>query len=745
MDGPDCDYDDDLIWSDRTGPHFRADIAGMVNEHGNPCGYVSVPFIYVDYRALDRDQLDYYLYWRDRFWEGEMLRTCEGYLWILANEIGLSDDDPVRTYGLLMRLWDERRFDLFDPSLFTEFVRDYAIEHNLPRPPSDIFGSDRNEMLVNSIRCCPDWHIDIDTLSEMTNGFGIKRDESDTVCRIVDITLRRLDRLMINNGGIIGQYSSSNLENVHDLYVSYPLLRGRKVSVDSPDLFHDGAFRSFVRDIAKYASSMLRGLREQDRPKDLSELVKEIITDVFDHIDDRGPDYEPENAVTSVKAVTERYIARGLHPSSSSERPKDTDKVGVMVERNIRILPSSAQKLLNNWKVDSETPCRYVPSGYVNPSYDTFDREQYSYYIFWRTQFRKGRNLETDDGYIRLFVAETVSCSDDPEEALEILKRLRETYHNHSLNRSISVTMMEYSVIFGIPVDDTENAYESLLNGIACMCMERHPMLDMTADVLSSISGIDRDSIDKLGKEGIQAINESLRRIDSERIALGIPPTLELFNVQIIPHSAFYAMKRDFPMPSYNSSYRTFVVKRSSALRSYISNTIKLVAAFIGKFSGKRTPIKIPKYHGERTVKIVEESVMRAFGLDPKRKRKLELDPSALKSAQDDLTAVTEMMAAEEEEKEETPTEETSEEGWDALASKLDDMQIKYLAEALGDGSGCASIARKCNRTVTKMEDSINSVSMDTVGDTIVENQCVIDDYRDDVIAMLPAELSEKL
>ena len=32
MDGPDCDYDDDLIWSDRTGPHFRADIAGMVNE-----------------------------------------------------------------------------------------------------------------------------------------------------------------------------------------------------------------------------------------------------------------------------------------------------------------------------------------------------------------------------------------------------------------------------------------------------------------------------------------------------------------------------------------------------------------------------------------------------------------------------------------------------------------------------------------------------------------------------------------
>ena len=745
MDGPDCDYDDDLIWSDRTGPHFRADIAGMVNEHGNPCGYVSVPFIYVDYRALDRDQLDYYLYWRDRFWEGEMLRTCEGYLWILANEIGLSDDDPVRTYGLLMRLWNERRFDLFDPSLFTEFVRDYAIEHNLPRPPSDIFGSDRNEMLVNSIRCCPDWYMDISTLSEMTNGFGIKRDETDTVCRIVDITLRRLDGLMRKNGGIIGQYSSSNLENVHDLYKSYPLLRGKRISVDSPDLFHDDSFRAFVRDITRYTSSVLRGLKEQDRPKELSELVAEIVKDVFDHIDDRGPDYDPKAAVTTVKPVTERYIARGLHPSSFQDPPKDVGRVGMMVERNIRILPSSAQKLLNNWTVDSDAPCRYVPSGYVNPSYDTFTREQYDYYIFWRTQFRNGSNLETDDGYIRLFVAEIVSCSDDPKEALEVLRRLRDTYRCHTLDRYISVAMMEYSVMFGIPVKDTEYAYDTLLNGIACMCMERDPIMDMTPDVLASISGIDKDTIVKLGKEGIVAINESLRRIDSERIALGIPPTLELFNVQIIPHSAFYTMKRDFPMPSYNSTYRTFVVKRSSSLRSYISNTIKLVATYISKFSGKKVAIKIPKYHGERSVKIIEESVMKAFGLDPKRKKKLELDPSALKSAQDDLSAVTEMMSSEEEEEKDAPVEETSEEGWDALAAKLDMCQMEYLADALGDGSRCASIAKGSGRTVLKMEDSINSVSMDTIGDTIVENQSVIEDYRDDVITMLPPELSEKL
>ena len=742
MDGSECDYDEDPVWVDRTGPHFRADIEGMIHEHGTPCGYVSVPFIYVDYRALERDQLDYYLYWRDRFWEGEMLRTCEGYLWLLANEIGLSEHDPTETYGLLMRLWDERKFDLFDPSLFMEFVRDYAIEHNLPRPPADVFGSDRNEALVDSITCCPGWYIDIASLSEMTNGFGIKRDESETVCRIVDISLRRLNRMMTK--GLLDSYSSSNLENVHDLYRSYPLLRGKKVAVDSPDLYHDSSFRAFVRDITRYASSLLRGLKEQDRPKDLSDLMTEIITDVFDNPDDSGPGYDPKAAVTVVKEVSERYIARGLHPSLSEEW-KGIDKITLMAERNIRIPPSSAQKLLNNWNLDSDTPCRYVKSGFVNPSYDTFSREQYDYYIFWRTQFRNGRNLETDDGYIRLFVAEIVSCSDDPKDALEVLKRLRDTYRCHTLDRYISVAMMEYSVIFGIPVDDTEYAYDTLLNGIACMCMGKNPMMDMTPDVLASISGIDKDTILKLGKEGMAAINESLRRIDSERIALGIPPTLELFNVQIIPHSAFYTMRRDFPMPSYNSSYRTFVVKRSSSLRSYISNTIKLVAAYISKFSGKKVTVKIPKYHGERSVKIVEESVMKAFGLDPKKKKKLELDPSALKSAQDDLSAVTEMMSTDEEEKEETPVEEVIEEGWDALAAKLSDDQTEYLADALGDGTKCAAIARRSGKTVSKMEDSINSIAMDLIGDTIVENQSVIDDYRDDVISILPPELSERL
>ena len=70
---------------------------------------------------------------------------------------------------------------------------------------------------------------------------------------------------------------------------------------------------------------------------------------------------------------------------------------------------------------------------------------------------------------------------------------------------------------------------------------------------------------------------------------------------------------------------------------------------------------------------------------------------------------------------------------------------MEYLADALGDGGRCAAIAKRSGKTVSKIEDSINSIAMDMIGDTIVENQTVIDDYREDVISMLPPELSERL
>lgn len=737
-DDSDWNYEDDAAWTDRVGPHFKDDIWTMVQRHGYPCEYVGVPFIKIDYRALEKDQYDYYLYWRDCFWNGEMLRTCEGYLWLLANEIGMTDHDPLKTYLLLMDLWNKRKTDLFDPSLFTEFVRDYAIEHNLPQPTEDVFFTDRNEVLVNTIVCSPPWNLDVIMLREMTDGIGIMKDESDTVCKIVDLSLRRLNRILKRNGrDLLWTFSSSRLECVHDLYSSYELLKGRKVSVDAPDLFHEQDFRVTVRNMARYASSLVRGLREEDRPKDLSDVIIEIIKDTFENLDSSEPEFKPEEAVTLVRPVTGRYVARGLHSGSHDPgRHFEGERMNLMIDRYPRVSTSCAS-IVKHWKVRSYDPARYVPSGYVNPSYESFSAEQLSYYLFWRTSFMEGRYLETDNGYIRLLVAEIITCYDDPREAIGVLRRIREVYDDPTISKAIPVTIAEYSLVHGMLVDDVEGAYESLLNGVACLHMSIQPMADMPLKVLVSISGIDSATISGLDKETVKAINMSLRRIDKERVALGLPQTMELFNVKTIAHSAFYTLKRDFPMPADVGTFQTFVVKRNSLFRSYIFNTIKLVLAYVSKIHGKNVKIKIPKYHGERTLKIIEASVFEAFGLDPKGRKEVKLDKDALKGARQDLEAVTEMMSTETEEEPEEEKEEEKPEGWDALVSMFDDSQIEYLKEALEDGKRCASIAKSSGRTVIKMEDSINSLAMDTVGDTIVENQSVVEDYYDEVRDML--------
>ena len=740
-DDSEWNYDDDPVWSDRVGPRFKDDIVSLKNEQGYPCEFVNVPFIFIDYRSLERDQFEYYLFWRDNFWSGRMLRTCEGYLWLLCNEIGVLEPDPRKTYQLLMTLWNERRCDLFDPSLFTEFVRDYAIEHNLPQPSDDEFGCDRNEVLVNLISCCPPWYLDLKTLSEMTEGIGIMRSEGENLCRIIDITLRRLDlKLKRKDSSLVQMYSTENLENVHELYQSYALLRGKKLSADSPDLYHNLEFRSLIRDMARYITARMRGLRSYDRPDDLSDVVIDLINDTMDDVDGNSPGYRPTESPIVIRPIPERYIARGLHSRDRDVQPAaETDKVNIMIDRNIRISPLSAPKLIRNWPKDTDRPARYVPSGFVNPSYDTFNDEQYDYYMYWRTQLRKGIYLETDNGYVRFLIAETVSCSDDPNEAVGFMKRVADTYHDRDLTKFIRTTIVEYCVVHGLPIESTEGAYESLLNGIACMYMGTVPMKEMPADVLSSMSGVDLDMFKGLGDEAVKAINQSLIRIDNERVALGMPPTLELFNVKKIAHSAFYTIRRDFPVPSYNSSYQSFVIKNNSSFRSYVLNTIKLVTSYIDKFSGKKVKIKVPKYHGERTLRIIETCVMEAYGLDPRRK-KLELDATALKSAKDDLSAVTELMSSDEKEEtpKEGPIEEEDESGWDALAKRLDEKQTDYLISAMDDGGRCASIAKSCKMTVSKMEDSINSIAMDCIGDTIVENQSVIADYYDDIRAILP-------
>ena len=108
--------------------------------------------------------------------------------------------------------------------------------------------------------------------------------------------------------------------------------------------------------------------------------------------------------------------------------------------------------------------------------------------------------------------------------------------------------------------------------------------------------------------------------------------------------------------------------------------------------------------------------------------------------AQEALRDVTRMMKTEEDETPSEPVEkpievkETSG-SWSGLIQAMDDSQKGYL-KAILEGRG-KSYLKENGLIMTRMEDSINGLSMDRIGDNIVENGEIFQEYLTDIQACL--------
>ncbi|MGN0098929.1 MAG: hypothetical protein ACI38Y_06360 [Candidatus Methanomethylophilaceae archaeon] len=118
---------------------------------------------------------------------------------------------------------------------------------------------------------------------------------------------------------------------------------------------------------------------------------------------------------------------------------------------------------------------------------------------------------------------------------------------------------------------------------------------------------------------------------------------------------------------------------------------------------------------------------------EPSKKAEIVLDMDAVKTAQDDLNRVTELMATDDHE--DIPTAETVISvrndafggPWTSLISSLDPEETGYLR----------SILSGKNRIDVRLEDSINAKAMDHVDDTVIESGKLIEDYRDSIMSVL--------
>ncbi len=119
---------------------FVRDAVRLYPIHGEPCERVTF-FSYVpQYSQMSRAQLEWYLWWRERFRNGEALATDYSYVLLYAYElINLSERlAPTLVQAELLRLWESYReiYHQLDGYL-SEWICDHSLLHRLTLP-SDV-------------------------------------------------------------------------------------------------------------------------------------------------------------------------------------------------------------------------------------------------------------------------------------------------------------------------------------------------------------------------------------------------------------------------------------------------------------------------------------------------------------------------------------------------------------------------------------------------------------------------------
>ena len=113
------------------------------------------------------------------------------------------------------------------------------------------------------------------------------------------------------------------------------------------------------------------------------------------------------------------------------------------------------------------------------------------------------------------------------------------------------------------------------------------------------------------------------------------------------------------------------------------------------------------------------------------------LDREAVSGAESALKEVTKLMASESAENDQSQIDKPLEperkisDSWKGLSEHLDDTQKGYLRACL-EGNG-KTYLKDIGTPISKMEDSINSLAMDSVGDNIIEDGSIFEEYIDDV------------
>ena len=729
---------------------FREDIAFYKGKTGDPCEYVPSGYCCPDYYVLKGSRLDYYLWWRAAVEKGVSAETDSGYVWLRCTELINSDDDPIDVLRSLIAIKDTMKtLDYYLLINIRAVIKEYIVVKGLYNEmlPDDIPDGYREEALEfwscdQSVTwaltrypiqtpCCGD--------SWWSNGhyhWSAANVDSEDMLSILMMTLDGIDEYCRST---MGMGFIRALGDEWRTYILDPLKGIMKFeSMDCVRLpwieTSRGKFHELIDSILKQATVLLRddGKKSPVVPKSFPKEYRRIVAAAVDAVT-RGDDFDSESFRVGDEGFWEDDDLETPAPEEGGE-PYVRDPPLI---NNLSSHRYCKEDFESHWADSSDVPVPYVPSYQYHPVPDTMTAEQLAFYVYWRTMARRGTFLDTDRGYMWLFSAEVVSHDDDPVAVQALLDQATRVYDNgFSFIDDIGIAACDHALLHNM---DSRIIRMDRIELIAFLKISSDPIGIITVSVASHLA--DWDFINYLGydhKLVVDALTAAYRAMDSHYRSTLKKRLADFYGKGRMATVSTVLYDELWYVRTFEATHK-FRRTASPAIQVIAEGIARIVIRMINKRFGGTIPRASDGFLPENAA-IVESAVQKVLDdHDSEFRRRMTLDQAsrividkgAIASAADDLAAVTDMMAVDEEGGEgEKPAPEQASVGWGAFFESLDDVEKEYLRRGKPALKGTG-------RRPAEVEASINGKAMDSVGDAVVENGSLFDEYAEDVMRIL--------
>jgi hypothetical protein len=349
------------------------------------------------------------------------------------------------------------------------------------------------------------------------------------------------------------------------------------------------------------------------------------------------------------------------------------------------------------------------------------------YYLFWRDKFLDGMLYNFNLGCLYVRYMEMVRSGCEPEEILRFVEgTVLDNAYIHPVMESIT---LEVSSRHDLPVPMSLTASSNLLSCYSlCRVVEGKEQSLSRTFFLELLRldecGYDQD-LDNLWKAFVYTFKVVLKR----------------FREKYSDWEAYGLSFRDRRYPCMFGSCTTEIQYYEYHTLDHIpkafADEVRELSRNVSRWyrektENNRTRKKELIVFDVDIVPIMNRAFEMVLGPPKMTKEDISMDSELIQQAQEDLDYVVKAMATEESESEPVaPTEKIEEvapetDPWASLLDALNDAERKYL-EACVDGT----------KPNVRVEESINSKASETVGDVIIEDGKVFEEYVEKISDML--------